>query len=1198
MKFFSGYDHYHSKEKLRRLSWFTGLHPAIKRKVIMQINFVAFLVFMGIFNVNATTFAQSITATFRNAPLKEVLAEVSKQSGYELIYNNKHFVGTHNITVSIKNKSLTEALELCLKDQPITYTIIDKTIVLKPKPDGIKDKIIGFLKKLTITGKVTDENGHALPGVNVRVKGTDVKTATNDSGFFSIDVDESGARLLFSFVGFQSLERTVIDSSPLDIILKQEQAQLEEVGIVSTGYQQLPKERAAGSFIQIDNKTLNRRVSTNLLERLNGITTGFYFRPNFTPTIATSPNNKNTGITIRGVSTYSSSTEPLIVLDNFPYEGEISNINPNDIESITVLKDAAAASIWGARSGNGVIVITTKKGKRNEKMSVDFNSNVTVINKPDLFYDHGFMNSSNYIEVEQFLFDKGFFNSDILNTSSRPTVSPAVELFAKLRAARTKMDSTIIESSINTLKNNDVRKDFDKYIYQAGINQQYSLAIRGGTDNITYALSGGYDNNRSSLIRNGFNRLTLNTLNTYRPIKNLEFTVGVNYGQSTTIQNNQFAYGTYTGTGGKYNFLYPYARLADDYGNPLSISRGIRESYLIDAEAKGFLDWHYRPLDDIAATDNNSRTSNLLTRFGLKYRILPQLYAEVSYQGEHQTIKVRNHQSQDTYYTKELINRYSVYNPETKSFTYNFPLGGILSMNEYDWRSNNIRGQLNYDQSFSKHNITAILGSEIRELKTVGSGQTMYGYDEQFGTSIGVLNFQQTYPTNPNGSALIPSTGNSVTGITNRYISYYFNAAYNYDERYTLNLSGRRDGANLFGARTNDRVTPLWSLGIGWTVSNEHFYKSQLIPYLHFRATYGFNGNVFQNGSALLTGRYFTSPVTGGQYIANLTAPNPDLKWERVKNINLGLDFAIIKNVIKGSVEFYLKDGRDLIQPTALAPQTGFVSYTANTAATRTKGWDISLTSSNLKGQFQWNTTLLLSSIKDKVVKYDAPLNSGSISSFGGVVGKPLFALFAYKWAGLNPQTGSPIGFLGGKEGENYSAIINNFNPDSLVFAGSQRPTFFGAIRNDFIFKGFSLSVNVICKLGYVFRRPSINLNYTGVLTTGQYSDFGRRWQQPGDELKTNVPSLIYPNNTNRNTFYQYSEVRIEKGDHIRIQDIRLGYEISKKILKIPFDRLQVYAYADNLGIIWRKNKYGLDPDALGQYPNPFSLSFGLSANF
>jgi hypothetical protein len=380
----------------------------------------------------------------------------------------------------------------------------------------------------------------------------------------------------------------------------------------------------------------------------------------------------------------------------------------------------------------------------------------------------------------------------------------------------------------------------------------------------------------------------------------------------------------------------------------------------------------------------------------------------------------------------------------------------------------------------------------------------------------------------------------------------------------------------------------------------------QWLPFLILRATYGFNGNVY-NGSAYPTGGYLTGSLTGQPLIINISAPNPNLRWEKVRNINIGIDFALKKNILMGSLEFYRKDGRDLIENIPLAPSTGYQAFTGNAAKTLTHGIDLNLQSEVINRSFQWNIAFILNTLHDKVVQYNAPMNSSTIQSNGsitGIVGKPLYGLFSYKWAGLDPVNGNPQGYLNGKISEDYSAIINNYNPDSLVYSGSARPTLYGSLINTFSYKGFSLSIMLMYEMGYYFRRSSIGLNYTDDISTYMNVDYEKRWQQPGDEKKTSVPSLVYPSNYSRQSFYQYSSILVSKGDHIRLQDIRLSYDLSHLQKHSTFlSHSELYLYADNLGIIWRANKFGIDPDSYGWWgihtlPNPFSMTAGLNIKF
>jgi TonB-linked SusC/RagA family outer membrane protein len=1178
-------------------------------QTLLTMRLTGLLIIIFCFNVTASVLAQQINLNLKEQPIEKVFDEISKQSGYQFVYNDRLLEHTNNVSLALKNATLQTALDECFKNQPVTYEIVGKSIVVKLKQQ--KEKIKGaVLLGITIKGIVTDTVGHPLPGAIIKIKGTNIATIAKADGSYEIKDVPQNAILIISMIGYQAAEISLSDvaDSFLKVSLKISVSALNQVSIVSTGYQQLPKERVTGSFDQLNSTLVNRSTSTNILDRINGVSSGVFFNGTADHNINTTGSAfRNSGINVRGQSTINASTDPLIVVDNFPYEGEISNINPNDVESITILKDAAAASIWGASSGNGVIVITTKKGRLNQKMKVSLNANINIGNKPDLFGDKNFLNSSDYIDVETLLFKQGYFDNDLSNVSSYPAITPAVTILANQRSgAISQADAT---SQLNALRKIDVRNDFEKYVYQKSINQQYSLGIRGGGSDYTYALSVGRDNNRDNLIRNGYSRTTVNSQNAYNPVKNLELTAGLNYSQNITTLDNNNGYGNlnayYMGNY-EYNSLYPYARLADGQGNPLAIAKNYNATFISSMQSQGFLDWNYRPLDEIKNADNPVKINDLLLRLSARYKIIPSLNIELQYQNEHQVIDTRNFQSQDTYYTRNQINQFSQIDPATGRINYISPLGGVLDLGNYNWASNNLRAQANYDRTLGKNNIVALAGAEIRERKTDGFTNKSYGYDNNFGTSDTYLNYNTAYNTNPSGSAFIPAPQGGTSQSVYRYVSYFANVAYTYDSKYILNLSGRKDGSNIFGAKTNDKVTPLWSAGLGWNTSKEKFYDISWLPYLRLRASYGFNGNVYQ-GSAYLTGGYTTSSQTGLNAINILQPPNPQLRWERVQNVNVGIDFGAKDDRISGTIELYQKKGMDLLEPTPLATQTGFTTVMANTAETKTKGIDITLQSKNLIGEFRWNTTFLFSTLYDKLIKYLPTVKSSNIQTNGGITGitgYPLYSIFSYKWAGLDPANGDPRGYLNGAISKDYSAILNNFRTDQIIYNGSARPNVYGALRNDFFYKAFELSVNVKYELGYVFRRPSINTNYSEVLTYYANSDYAQRWQKPGDEVNTNVPSMVYPGDDNRSRFYTYSQPLVEKGDNIRIQDLRLAYSLPTRWLnKNAAPHIQLFAYASNIGIIWRANKYGIDPDAYSwgvshAFPNPFTLSFGVNANF
>jgi len=895
-------------------------------------------------------------------------------------------------------------------------------------------------------------------------------------------------------------------------------------------------------------------------------------------------------MTIRGRSTINGNPDPLIVVDNFPYSGNISNINPEDIESITVLKDAAAASIWGAFSGNGVIVLTTKKGKYNQGKKWSFTTSVTVGEKPNLYYQP-IMSSKDYIEVEKFLFDNRFYEAKE-NDPRHPVISPAVEILIKKRESQiSEMDA---QDQLNNLANIDTRKDLGKYFYHNSLNQLYALNFSGGSRQDHYYIGAGYNKDLSNLVRNEYNRITLNVSNTLSLLSkkmelNTEFAL-----TSNRQYNNNIGY---------INSLYPYLKLADAQGNALAVPTEFRQSFVDTVGGGRLLDWHYRPLDDLRNADDVTRLSDYRIHIGLKYIILSDFNAHLHYQFGHGLSHEKNYQSLQTFDTRDLINSY--FQPDlTGDSAWPIPIGGIMdeTINRYD--ANDLRLQLNYDHTFSEdHQLHALAGWELRDVEGRVNISRLYGYDPITHTSKPVnynLSYYQYYSGN---FGKIPFEDKHYS-TSDRFLSYFANASYTYKHRYILSASARRDESNLFGVKTNQKGVPLWSAGLAWEISREKFYQLDWLPFLKLRITNGYNGNVDRSVSAYTTAQ-LTGNINdyGAVYSGVINPPNPSLRWEKINIFNAGIDFGSNDNRVEGSLEYYVKSGKDLIGQTVMDPTTGWTQFSGNTANMIAHGFDFTLHSRNIIGAFNWSSDWLLSYIRDKVTHYavtqsyvDAYFKNNAISP---LVGRPLYSVYALRWLGLDPKSGDPLGSgVNGHADTSYSTILN-YPTDSLLYKGPANPSFFGSWRNTFNWKQLELSFNIVFKLGYKFRRNSIRYYelFSGISRGNP--DYDIRWRKTGDEKITSVPSLTFPANLNRDEFYNVSEVLIENGGHIRLQDIRLSYDWPKKAYaKIPVQAIRFYLYANNIGILWRANHRGIDPDYINSIPNPKTLALGCKVEF
>lgn len=1051
-----------------------------------------------------------------------------------------------------------------------------------------------------IKGRVIDSATNSpLIGATVRIKTTQILNHTDKQGEFTLSSKSISGMLNVSFIGYKTKELSFSAENQHDITisLTDDRNNLKEVSVVSTGYQTLPKDRATGSFATVDNELYNRRTSSDVLSKLEGVVPGLLFNRN----TAVNANGTN-DINIRGRSTLLSNDQPLIVMDGFPYQGDLNNINPNDIDNVTVLKDAAAASIWGVRSGNGVIVLTTKKGKENQKLKIELNANVTFAKKPDLHYDPNFLGSGDYIDIEKLLFNQGYFDSQIGDPTQ--VISPVVQIFAKQRSGSLNNDDA--NAVINNLRAVDSRDGLSKYFYRKSVNQQYNLNIRGGGLKSDYYISVGEDHLLSNLTGNSNNRFTLSSNFNFYPTKDLRINIGSRYTISNQWNNSQLNNIGVRGNLG--NHIYPYTQFADPNGNSLATTKNYNLDFVNTAQQADYLDWNYRPLDEQSFSDNQISSRDNLLNFGVNYKIIKGLNADLKYQFENSNGQSSNYYSLDSYYARNLINEYSQKNANG-SITYPIPVGGILQQSNGFLNAYQARAQLNYNNVFGNdHEVTAILGAELNSTINKSNSNTAYGYNKNTESSTSKIDFADLFNLNPDlGTGQIPNNQN-LSKTTDHFVSYFGNASYSYKQRYIVSLSGRVDKSNLFGVATNNKAVPLFSSGIAWDLSKEQFYHVDWLPDLKIRATYGYNANINKSATAVTTLLQLSNSYFNGQPYNEIANPgNPELRWEKDRMINLGIDFASKKNIISGSFDYFLKRSTDLFGPSPLPPSTGVINFFGNTASTAGHGFDLVLNSQNVSlSNFTWSSNFLLSYVIDKVKSYSGDytvidyLRAGA-ESITPITDRPTFGIYSFKTGTLTHDTGDPQGYIYGQISTDYANIIAKTTVSDLYYNGASRPTTFGSFRNNFRYKSWSLSANLIFKLNYYFRRTSTSLSYVGIAYGGWNSDYSKRWQKPGDESSTTVPSIqLPPSNNDRETFYDYSQTLVDRGDHIRLQDIRLAYEMKFNLAsKLKINHLTLFAYLNNVGIIWRANKDHLDPDLFtGSLPLPLTISLGLNTNF
>lgn len=442
--------------------------------------------------------------------------------------------------------------------------------------------------------------------------------------------------------------------------------------------------------------------------------------------------------------------------------------------------------------------------------------------------------------------------------------------------------------------------------------------------------------------------------------------------------------------------------------------------------------------------------------------------------------------------------------------------------------------------------------------------------------------------------------------ITDRYLSYFTNIGYEYKGKYLASISARKDESNLFGVRTNQKGVPLWSAGLSWLLHKEEGWLSaDVFSHLKLRTSYGYSGNVNKSLTAYATGIYGVSSLTDLPYIQLLTPPNPDLRWERVGMFNVGVDFGLLDNLVSGSVEYYHKNASDLIGRITLDPTVGFSvgsnnAFTGNNASLKASGVDVNLnidkrwrnSSLHIRNTYSFNT--------DRIVSYDY---ENTMSSYFNNYpspreGRTRYALYSLRWAGLDAQTGDPQIYIGGEVFKDYATLLSAMDDEDVVYHGSALPRHFGALIPTYTWRGLSLGFTINYKFGYWFRKNSIE--YGALFDRWQGNvDYAERWQNPGDENRTDVPSMpVVGTSSMRDVVYTYADILVLKGDHIRWKDINISYTFRPKSLKSP-SSLTVYGYVDNVGLLWTKNNDGIDPEyAYYTIPPMRSYSLGLKVNF
>ncbi len=965
--------------------------------------------------------------------------------------------------------------------------------------------ISSWAQERVITGKVTSqEDGSSLPGVNVVLKGTTTGTVTDADGKFSINASGANPVLVFSFIGLKTTEVTVGASSVVDVQLEPDAKQLSEVLVV--GYGSQIKQDVTGNIASVKGDAIRQLPVPSFDQALQGRAAGVFVEA------GNGKLGQGIKVRIRGASSVSASNEPLYVVDGVPITSQnlsssvastnpLVDINSNDIESVEILKDASAAAIYGSRAANGVVLITTKRGKTGK---TNFNLGYfTGTSSPTGHRE--WLNTQEYVEL--FTEANGGLTTSLINRFNRYGAAPSTQ------PSGVAYQSWATPGAAGYVDTNWEDQVFRK---DAGI-QQLDLSANGGNEKTKFFVSGGFTDQKGILVANSLDRINGRLNLDHQATEKLS--IGFNFSLSRTTNK----------------------KLSDDnaFSTPMQIIALSPMTPVIDPRTNlpsGALDLatgapntnyplYYNPLLNV---DYSSRVTTVFRNFGSAYAAY-KITNDLTFRSEFGYDLLS--QNEENWFGKETSRNQgtpngSGFNAWTQVFNYT---------------TNNF---FRYVKTLQEnHNIEAIAGMSFQNSNTKYNSVT-----------------GQQYPSNAyrkiTSAASITAGTSTETAFS--FLSYFARANYKFKNKYLVGLSGRVDGSSRFGSDSRYGFFPAASAG--WILSEESFMEGakNIFEFLKLRASYGVTGNA-EIGNFPSAGLYSGDAGYAGipgQRPSQL--PNPDLKWERTVQTDIGIDFGILNSRITGELDYYIKNTSDLLLNVNLPGNSGYRTQTRNVGKLENKGIELVINSENLVGDFKWNTSFNFARNRNKVLDLDGQVITGSFLS-RTQEGSPIGIFYGPKYAGVDPANGDALYEIVNADGS--ITKTNDYNAATQQKFGNPNPDFIAGITNNLSYKGVDFTFLFQGVFGNdIYNGGGKFMSANGDFFDNQTKDQLNRWRKPGDI--TNVPQarLFGANGTGESSRYMMD------GTYVRLKTVTLGYNLPASVLnKLKFSKLRVYASAQNL---------------------------------
>ena len=1147
--------------------------------------------------------------------LENVFKLIEQKGEYTFLYSIEDIDQISSVNVNVKQADLKEVLDICLANTKLTYEISGHLVIIRAKDEKPEDKMV------VIKGVVKDKKGEPLPGVTIVEKGTKVGVATGVDGKFTFTVAKhDGIILVFSFVGMKTREITWTGQKELNVVMEEESQDMDEV--VVTGYMNVNRRDMVGSYTTLKADDVMMPAYSSIDQMLQGQVPGMIVM-NTSTRVGTSPK-----IQIRGTSTLLGNQDPLWVVDGIIQEdpleidansamitdletilgNQISWLNPQDIETITVLKDASATAIYGSKASNGVIVVTTKKGKA-DRLSINYSGNFSVGTRPN-YGQFNLMNSKERIQLSEEAFNDGVFYLE----------EPYKQPYTYEGAMRMYLAGEISQDEFLDRKEQleKVNTNWLKLLTRSAFSHSHNLSVSGGTSKFNYVASVGFNQADGQEIGNSSKRMSGRVSVGMQLHPKMRATVNIN-GSVTTNKGfangvNPLGYATSTSRA-----IEAY----DENGEYSFYRKKASYRYNTNTESLG-----YNILNEIANSGSTSETSHLAASLDFSWDITDWLKYQFTggYNRSMNTSSV--YRSERTF---AVANEYRGYDfntvepgsPEFKAAL--LPFGGDLFTTDAVQDSYNIQNKLLISKTFNEdHRLNALIGIEVRSAKNESIGNTVWGYVPDRGekimkpTTIDKLEpIGAAKPTNLGIFDVLYSGRWNKTNKTDNFFSVFATLAYSLKNRYVLNVNVRNDASNRFGQDVNNRVDPTYSFGFSWRVSSEPFMEniSRFIHNLNFKATYGIQGNALVKLSPELILKQGGVATTYNQYQATiLRIPNPELSWERTRTWNFGLELGLF-NAVNVNIDYYRRRSNAVVTQD-LSYEFGVKSMEVNGGIIYNKGLEVVVNftpvnrknfgvSVSINSSKNWNTT-------------GKPIENVTINNYlsgtSNMVlkkGYPLGAMWSFSYAGLNPEDGRPMfNLMDVPEEERDSKI----DPTTfLVYSGQKDPYFTGGLNLGIRYKSLNLNSSFALLLGGKKRLPSPYANFTGGTKlpnpeTNVNKDVAKRWKKPGDEKVTDIPALIKGLNYSFTrpdgqpqdyiAAWEQSDYMVVNASFLRCRQISLAWNVERRLCqKIGVNSISLNATVNNIFVIASKRFNGFDPE-VDNSVMPRTFSAGINIGF